>query len=510
MFDPEFYLGVYEVESLKTGAKCLRSGKYRDLAECGPCEEIKLDSPQNVTMDRHTLYCVPVPAESDWKAFFLNLIYAFAKSSVCDLHNTSPSTSVTSEQMKRPLDEDKISCPEADLNNEADLVSMEVEVNVAESKKTKIDASDEDGKSVKEYFDLNFPLPNEKGPACIVKMYQLDESVKLNDVVEVTGILSNHPAMASFPDRKQAEKSSALLDPSPDLMEGMEETSSSAPPPSLVPRLHAISVCQLQHNNPLLSSAAGSVIQGEAVLAEAGVLRDQLMTVLTQLFAGDHVAAEYLLCHLISSVYARRDVAAVGKFALNLSGCPPGVSFPKLLHEFIKQLVTKCYLLPLSLENMNKLSLVPKKDYKVNRLKSGILQLSNGTHLILDETALQPGQLDSNGVANMTALGNMISWQKLDYDFSFHKQEFLTDIIPLVLSEGKSIIKLIEEDFVNTRKEDSSKMSIDDFHSLLLLSRLLSLTYGKKSLTQEIWNRAKLLEVERKTRLVLTSVPQNR
>jgi len=35
MFDPEFYLGVYEVESLKTGAKCLRSGKYRDLAECG-------------------------------------------------------------------------------------------------------------------------------------------------------------------------------------------------------------------------------------------------------------------------------------------------------------------------------------------------------------------------------------------------------------------------------------------------------------------------------------------
>ena len=60
----------------------------------------------------------------------------------------------------------------------------------------------------------------------------------------------------------RAEKSSALLDPSPDLMEGMEETSSSAPPPSLVPRLHAISVCQLQHNNPLLSSAAGSVIQG--------------------------------------------------------------------------------------------------------------------------------------------------------------------------------------------------------------------------------------------------------
>lgn len=43
----------------------------------------------------------------------------------------------------------------------------------------------------------------------------------------------------------------------------------------------------------------------------------------------------------------------------------------------------------------------------------------------------------------MTALGNMISWQRLDYDFSFHKQEFMTDIITLVLSEGKSILKVI-------------------------------------------------------------------
>ena len=41
---------------------------------------------------------------------------------------------------------------------------------------------------------------------------------------------------------------------------------------------------------------------GDAVLAEAGALRDQLMTILTQLLAGDHIAAEYLLCHLVSSV----------------------------------------------------------------------------------------------------------------------------------------------------------------------------------------------------------------
>ena len=46
------------------------------------------------------------------------------------------------------------------------------------------------------------------------------------------------------------------------------------------------------------------------------------------------------------------------------------------------------------------------------------------------------------GVANITALGNVINWQKLEYDFNFHKQDFHTNIITLVLSEGKSILKV--------------------------------------------------------------------
>ena len=54
-------------------------------------------------------------------------------------------------------------------------------------------------------------------------------------------------------------------------------------------------------------------------------------------------------------------------------------------------------MLPMSLANMNGLKFVPRKDYVTNRLKSGILQLSSRTHLVLDETALQPGQLDTNG-----------------------------------------------------------------------------------------------------------------
>ena len=31
-----------------------------------PCEEINFDSPNNVTTDRQTLYCVPIPGETAW------------------------------------------------------------------------------------------------------------------------------------------------------------------------------------------------------------------------------------------------------------------------------------------------------------------------------------------------------------------------------------------------------------------------------------------------------------
>lgn len=51
----------------------------------------------------------------------------------------------------------------------------------------------------------------------------------------------------------------------------------------------------------------------------------------------------------------------------------------------------------MSLANMNKLQFVPVKDYDANRLKAGVLQLPNRCQLVLDETALQPGQLDVEG-----------------------------------------------------------------------------------------------------------------
>ena len=45
-----------------------------------------------------------------------------------------------------------------------------------------------------------------------------------------------------------------------------------------------------------------------------------------------------------------------------------------------------------------------------------------------------------SGVKNVTALGNLIRWQKVEYDFNFHKQDFPCNVSALILSEGKSML----------------------------------------------------------------------
>lgn len=51
----------------------------------------------------------------------------------------------------------------------------------------------------------------------------------------------------------------------------------------------------------------------------------------------------------------------------------------------------------MTIENMNQLKLIPHKDYTANRLVSGLLQLPNNTSLVIDETLLEQGQLDTPG-----------------------------------------------------------------------------------------------------------------
>lgn len=78
---------------------------------------------------------------------------------------------------------------------------------------------------------------------------------------------------------------------------------------------------------------------------------------------------------------------------------------------------------------MNTLQFSPVKDYSSNRLKAGLLQVSHGTHLLVDETVMKPGQLNERGLANLTALGNVIQWQRVKYDFKYHTSDFECSLV---------------------------------------------------------------------------------
>jgi len=277
---------------------------------------------------------------------------------------------------------------------------------------------------------------------------------------------------------------------------------------------------------------------------------------------GDELAAEYFICHLISSVYTRQDIVPLGKFSINLSGITQELqdkNYPKLFYNLLQILTTHCHFFPMTIENMNTLDFVPRKDYEENCLISGLLQLPSNLHLVVDETQLSAGKLDTKGVMNLASLKHVIDLQKVDYDFQYHKLEQLADIPVIILSEGKSMLScdfqikldpkhtdvasafnqvesllvpqvlqklrthltlarlssynnlsedmqtVVQNDFVSSRKHDGGMTEID-LHRLLTLARLLAQSCGKEDLTEEVWRSAKMLETERKGRLRTTEL----
>ncbi|GFN89275.1 CAMP-responsive element-binding protein 3-like protein 4 [Plakobranchus ocellatus] len=395
------------------------------------------------------------------------------------------------------------------------------------------------------------PLPDEQGVPCIVRVYSNTVELKTTDVVEIVGILCMDPRLASVFDDDTDETT--------DITE-KKELQAHEPPASLVPRLHSLVVRRLEHNNPKLPPKVDSDNYKKAItnlMVDACSLRLELLSILEHALLGDRLAAEYLLCQLISGVYARVDVLPLGKLSVNISRCPSWPRYCKFLYHLISQLTTQSVYLEMSIENMNCATLIPKKDYAQNRVTAGMLQLANGTTLVVDETALEQGQLNPQGVSNVKALADVIKWQRVDYDFQWHPIPVHSDINVLTLSEGESLLpkdvhvpltttqhqdldvaahfskldsrltpenleklrcyisacrlmeysvsdetqKIIQDDFVETRQSNPNNMSVEDFQTLLGLARLISLSHGVASPNVDMWRTARAMEDTRKARV---------
>jgi hypothetical protein len=50
-------------------------------------------------------------------------------------------------------------------------------------------------------------------------------------------------------------------------------------------------------------------------------------------------------------------------------------------------------------------------------MEPGLFQMLDGTNVVCDETGIQQGKIEKNGVHNIRALAELIEDQKVVYDF---------------------------------------------------------------------------------------------
>jgi hypothetical protein len=543
VFDPQLCFSQYKVTNSETQASRIELGLFCDISSLAPSETIDFSSKDSVTVERNAFYCVPIPGESEWVK---QAHSKFCKSKIL------PSSSSTARPKREREDEanDLETLQKSSRDEIAETMEMELKETNNSIPETESCAAKGESQAISNTDVLmkNLPLPDEKGIPCIVRVYSKNVEIRATDAVEIIGILSVDPQLAYvYDDSSQMDAADR------------EELQAHEPPPSLVPRLHALLTKHLQHNNPILSPNPASdqyKLDLATLMEDACSLHLELLSIFEHALFGDRLAAEYLLCNLVSNVYGRADEIALGKLSVNISGCPAVQKYAALLHHLISQLVPQSVLIDMSLENVNTLRLIPSKDYTLNRLTAGMLQLANGTHLVLNETALHQGHLNRTGIANIKALADLINWQKVEYDYQWHPIPIPCDIPVIVLSDGESLLpkdvhiplamqgevhdmiehfckldsrltednlsklrsyitacrlgnyslseelqKVMQEDFVEIRQVNPKDMSVDDFHRLLGLMRALTLSFGQTACGIEMWAKAKTMEEARKERV---------
>ncbi|KAG5886571.1 hypothetical protein JTB14_011283 [Gonioctena quinquepunctata] len=376
MHSPEYYLEKVEVVNQNTNEKLCRTSKYCDIV-ANETECIDFDSEKNVPAERQTYVVISVPGVNNWAQGIEENDFKI------DFNKHLSGTGSKKRSHEQSMDVEE--CPIPDTSH-----------NIGSKKICNGNSSGSDNHSAASVRDLSstFPIPNKSNKICHLKVYKDQEGLKLNEVYEFIGFLATDAVMDPVLNKDD---------------ENSMEFNTLHPPTSLVPRIHCVSYTKLVNQNPLLRNETDP-----ADSVKLDVIRKELLVLLKQLLLGDDLAAEYLLLHLISEVYARRNFLPLGKFSLNISNIPglDNLDFVGELYKFIEKLVHKSFYLPMTLENLNDLSFIPKKDYESNSLISGILQLSGNTHVVLDETKLSPGKLNAAGINNVKAIARLLKTRR--------------------------------------------------------------------------------------------------
>ncbi|KAI0807083.1 mini-chromosome maintenance replisome factor-domain-containing protein [Fomes fomentarius] len=393
-----------------------------------------------------------------------------------------------------------------------------------------------------------YPHANSQHIGLQVKLYGMDgsEAFKSTDIVTFVGILSTEPCD---------------LDP-------IQDSSSDVPTLHvLFTKFHAPSVISRPFPRVVRQARKDHIVgvSDEASAPDSAQLRAELIEwIAEEALGGDRQAAEWILLSSISRVQSRHPPLFPAPLVVSQFPPPPPVpssgspvALEPALSTILALLLPLTHTLTLSLESLNKSRYTPES--KDEDLHAGVLQLPQGTVLLVSEGGVREGQLLERGVTNIRALQEVMDAQTLAYVFPYSQFSFSTDISCIILAEGRksaffktelniplraprgptSVAALykpadqvnvpspdkmaafrdlvvgsrcgkvqvpdatsehIQAQFVSQRQNDRS-VTADDLIRWMTVSKLYAISYHEPTLSVEMWQRAKAFDDRRKSLL---------
>ncbi|TPX57260.1 hypothetical protein PhCBS80983_g03945 [Powellomyces hirtus] len=508
-FNAQEYFHTMTLRNTTTGAEHHVSTVYRDtLPEMDGWVAVEPDMRHfraGMVGEKHPVYCVAVPAETEWVR-------------------------------------------EGEVVEEMRRMSLE-------RSETRGVGGDDAPVAIDPRLHVKFPIKDDANTvAALVKTYGSDPQFRLNDAIEVVGVLE-HITVPPTPSDDTPDMTipmSAQLEFPPDTAEQAIFTT--------VPRIHVVFHRVLSQLD--LNPAAANVDVKDVDLE---MWREEVIEVLKGYLGGDAMAAEYLLLHLISKIDHRApDDTPIGYFPLNLTNIPTDAdaSFTPTLVTLLASLLPRVHRVPLSLTALNEHTwIAPAQKHAAGNdeaadkldmgLHAGELQLVDGTWVVVDETALEDGTLNERGISNLSHLGTTLRTAKLPYLIPYGDMTRDVDYGVLVLSQGKcmfgvdctlplrptthgstrlppfpaqllaqtrallatlrspptsytippAMVDTISSDYAAHRRAGETTMDMQALSTRLEVAKLVARSCGKHTLDTACWERARRLEVQRRTRL---------
>ncbi|WVW86315.1 hypothetical protein I302_108357 [Kwoniella bestiolae CBS 10118] len=264
-------------------------------------------------------------------------------------------------------------------------------------------------------------------------------------------------------------------------------------------------------------------------------VREELVNYLATAFTPpDRVAGEYLLLLLLSSPTSRpTSMTPLGTLSVNFKRKDELAT--ARFGEVVGAVTPRVVPIPLSVSLLHSHPFFPSSTDS-SSLDAGLLQLSEGTVLVVEEDAMgSGGQLNEKAVKNLKALAECMTEQRLRYEYPYMeglKMDCATRVV--VLSQGKSLLpgtgevdltrqdlsalrnylgrlsslehamkleipddtaELIQDAFIQGRKENAESAE-ETLKRRMKVARLMALSYPEAKLTKEVWDKVVKMDEE--------------